>query len=96
MNKRQRKKKYKKILTRMKYLNKQITISGRRNGKHFFIRRMTAICISKKYKQLKDFKKGLCFSYIAYDLSNGKDYSVRITYKYNKDITTIIKSEVIN
>lgn len=96
VNKRQRKKRKAEIIRRAKMLNERVILSGRRNGKYLFLQKMKMAYINKKYKPFKELQKELKIIHISYDLSNGKDYSIKITYKHNKNGVTVMKSEVID
>ena len=59
MNKRQRKKKQKKIDERLSYIwnKKYVVLFGRKSGKTSAIKFMMKACLSKKYKNFKIVKR---------------------------------------
>lgn len=80
----------------MIFINEHVVFSGgRRNGKYIFQHRMRKALYSIKYRPFKEFAKEVRGLHIAYDLSNGKDWSVKTTAKRQNSITTIIKVEVV-
>lgn len=96
MNKRQIKKRDKIIRQRLEFFNQHIISSGRRNGKTSFVRAIYKACMSKKYKYFKALKKTYKKIFIAVDFSNGRDFSVKTTYKISSGVAKVLKNEVIN
>ena len=77
-------------------MKERVVFSGRRNGKYLFLQKLNKSCLSKKYKPFKEIKKELNNIYISYDLSNGKDHSVKITIMHHKDTLTVLNVEVMD
>lgn len=93
MNKRQIKKRDKLISQRFNFFNKHIIGVGRQNGKTLFIRAIYKACLSKKYKYFKELKKTYKKIFVAVDFSNGRDFSVKTTYKINGKVAKVLKHE---
>lgn len=80
----------------MKFTSKHFLFQGRRNGKYLLSQRIQKVCVSKKYKPFKELQKGLKNLYISYDLSSGKDLSVKTTMKRHGDTWTVLNVEVVD
>lgn len=96
MNKRQIKKRKKITSERFKLFNQHIFMCGRKNGKTSFITDICKACLSKSYKNFKTLKKAYKKLFISVDWSNGKDYSVKTTYKISNGVIKVLNSEVLS
>jgi hypothetical protein len=96
LNKRQIKKRNKITTERFKFFNKHIMMCGRKNGKTSFIRAIHKACLSKRHKLFKTLKKTYKKFCISVDWSNGKDYSVKTTYKISNGVIKVLNSEVLS
>ena len=95
MNKRQRKKQMTKIVNRVHFFRKHLIIEGRRNGRTVFAQKVLNACYSKKYKPFEKMRKKYNNIFISYDLSNGKDFSAKVTARRHNGIMTVEKVEVM-
>lgn len=96
MNKRQRKKREKTIIERLKFLNVHHISSGRRNGKTFLFNIMLKACYSKKYKPFKLLKRMYNKIFCSIDWSNDKDHSVMARYKIINGVINVISIEALD
>ena len=95
MNKRQFKKKVKKIAERIEHFDKHPLHLIETNRDILYHCKILKVCFDKKYKPFKELKKKYKNIVISTDWGNGEDYTVQTTMKINGDIKEVLAIRVI-
>lgn len=96
MNKRQTKKYNKIVAERFDFFNRTMIFSGRQSGKSSIGLAIIKACTSKKYKYFKVFKKMYSKAFVAIDMSNGRDYSVKTVCRVSNGCAKIVSTEILD